>query len=1083
MTNIDVSFQHCITNIRFEIFQILSSYKQVVVHKAKLAALCQQLNEFHKYLGSRPPEKRSALSSELQSFKSMTSSFSSLRSLLFSLSESNFLKTILAHKPDYVASAIDDFRRVFVTIMTAMKIVEIDPLPVNYIQQTIDECADLEHLIHKLEEAKVQSEEIEEKITQIGERINFLKCSQDELTPEQIEQRRILPSEEIEEKMKKFINWKLKHEDLILIKPIGSGGYADVYNGYHKPTGRVVAIKKLHNNDFSVMSFESFYHEVDIMSNLDHFAILPFVGVCWNYPFYIVTEFMSGGSLFDRLHSKSRLLNDPTKLTIIALGVAQGMANFHSKKMIHRDLKSLNILLDADDFPRICDFGMAIYQPKEGELLDSHVGTSQWMAPEVLSSQIYDSKIDVYSYGILLWEMLTHDIPYKGMKESQIAKFVVQDDGRPLVPQNCPPKLKRLIRLCWDKNPEKRPCFQSIASAFELGEISFQGTNQSKIQSYISQVQYDNNSITSEPTSDLESLIRNLTNNDEKAIQQIIGTVKEKTSKTEIIKSGLIQKVPKLIENCSSPSFSFHLIRLVNELISDDELKAELFKNTVCSRILNLYLKFGTTTMKDFLNVFQIALETEKIKVSTDQFVKLSNFLVANDLSLRLQITTIFLFCIDNSCFESESALSSILTNVVRNIDLETMPELLSLSLKIIEKLIKISNAIQVLNRLDTATRLVPLYYHTDPSVLSYTLKLISILIDYEISMQFISAFSKEFPVFFPRLAKIYKIPALTILKKLYIASKVGEKEINENYDIRASIYQCINSHEYEVVIYTLQLTFTIISNLKDTMFKFQDLIVLLASNHKEIVLLSAACICQLITIKDMKNECFDNLEEILIKMLNQSDDMQLAAVRVIGTLSTNKVGSNYLSSTKLISAMNESYSTMDNKSKSVAIMAFASYSNSNPGSADLIKTVPLIINQNEPSVLIYIALILSNISITSEGSKLCVENIEVIIKFPTCLKKYTLATLENVSHYPQSLKLLDDQHIFEKLIVSIKQFRQGEWSRIVFNIYEKLSTFEAGRKALLNQNVMNIIEEMQASLPLSHTLMPLLDKIYSRLR
>jgi serine/threonine protein kinase len=123
---------------------------------------------------------------------------------------------------------------------------------------------------------------------------------------------------------------------------------------------------------------------------------------------------MSGGCLFNRLHAKQGANLDATKRTIIALGLAYSLEYFHAKKMIHRDIKSLNVLLDADDYPKLCDYGMSRTIATDGAMTGG-AGTSQWMAPEVLNSDPYDEKSDVYSYGILRWEILTSDVPFRGL--------------------------------------------------------------------------------------------------------------------------------------------------------------------------------------------------------------------------------------------------------------------------------------------------------------------------------------------------------------------------------------------------------------------------------------------------------------------------------------------------------------------------------------------------------------------------------------------------------------------------------------------------------------------------------------------
>lgn len=145
----------------------------------------------------------------------------------------------------------------------------------------------------------------------------------------------------------------------------------------------------------------------------------------------------------------------------IALDVARGMDYLHQMRIIHRDLKAANLLLDDNGIVKIGDFGVARIIALGG-CMTAETGTYRWMAPEVIEHRPYDCKADVFSFGVLLWELLTGEVPYHGMTPLQAAVGVVQKDLRPVIPVSCPSNLAQVMRRCWDKHPVRRPGFREL---------------------------------------------------------------------------------------------------------------------------------------------------------------------------------------------------------------------------------------------------------------------------------------------------------------------------------------------------------------------------------------------------------------------------------------------------------------------------------------------------------------------------------------------------------------------------------------------------------------------------------------------
>lgn len=277
------------------------------------------------------------------------------------------------------------------------------------------------------------------------------------------------------------LNLVLDHEQLIYNEVIGEGRSGKVYKGHI--VGRpemVVAIKVLHCRELAPAELEMFRREIFTLTTLSHPSILKLLGYTNQPPFCLVTELLANGSIYSFLKSKPEELT-PTDRTVIAIDVARGMEYMHERNIIHRDLKSLNILLDDNKRARICDFGLVrlkSYAPMTGL-----IGTPQWMAPEILTcSTSYNFKADVYSYGIVLWELLTGNPPYEGITVEKLPYMIVQENYRPAIPDDTPTELRDLIKSCWAGDPAKRPSFSMIIKSFQNPKNHFPGTDENEMR-------------------------------------------------------------------------------------------------------------------------------------------------------------------------------------------------------------------------------------------------------------------------------------------------------------------------------------------------------------------------------------------------------------------------------------------------------------------------------------------------------------------------------------------------------------------------------------------------------------------------
>ena len=260
--------------------------------------------------------------------------------------------------------------------------------------------------------------------------------------------------------------------DIKMEDRIGRGTFGEVYKGTWR--GAVVAVKRLNpmqmNEDF-VREYEK---EVYLMRALRAPNILQFLGSTFNPPdICIVMEYMSRGSLYGILHDPAVALDWPLLLRMLK-DTARGMTYLHSCRppVIHRDLKSHNLLVDEFWKVKVSDFGLSTVFEQVSQTMTA-CGTPCWTAPEVLRHQRYTVKADVYSFAVVMWECVTRSDVYVGIPPYKIIYAVSNQGLRPKVPSWVPEPYAHLMRRCWDENMDKRPDFASILT--EVDEMTHFG--------------------------------------------------------------------------------------------------------------------------------------------------------------------------------------------------------------------------------------------------------------------------------------------------------------------------------------------------------------------------------------------------------------------------------------------------------------------------------------------------------------------------------------------------------------------------------------------------------------------------------
>lgn len=265
--------------------------------------------------------------------------------------------------------------------------------------------------------------------------------------------------------------WQIAAQELSFESTLGAGASCTVYMGKYRYSP--VAIKVMRKDRVTSEMEKEFEREVSAMIRLRHPNLVLFMGACAQPQLCIVSEFCAGGTLFTLLHEKKSIKITMQQRVKMCKDIAQGMAYLHENKppIIHRDLKSLNLLLSepvsSSNDPilvKITDFGVSrIYE--SDAVMTGQRGTCHWMAPEVLACQPYSLKADVFSYGIVLWEIMTRETPYKHLNPVMIPYHVLHQGERPDTSKcdsSCPPEIVTLMERCWQTDAESRPSFVQI---------------------------------------------------------------------------------------------------------------------------------------------------------------------------------------------------------------------------------------------------------------------------------------------------------------------------------------------------------------------------------------------------------------------------------------------------------------------------------------------------------------------------------------------------------------------------------------------------------------------------------------------
>ncbi|XP_057844332.2 serine/threonine-protein kinase STY13 isoform X1 [Cryptomeria japonica] len=289
--------------------------------------------------------------------------------------------------------------------------------------------------------------------------------------------------------------WEIDLKKLVLKGKIAQGTFGAVYRGVFD--GQDVAVKLLDWGEEQTKTAAeidavrtAFRQEVAVWHKLDHPNVTKFIGASMgssdlmhgsndtegglegpSNACCVVVEYLAGGTLKNYLIKNRRRKLAYNVVIQLALDLSRGLSYLHSQKIVHRDVKTENMLLDKSRTLKIADFGVARVEAQNPKDMIGETGTLGYMAPEVLDGKPYNRKCDVYSFGICLWEVYCCDMPYADLSFAEMTSAVVRQNLRPEIPRCCPSTLANVMKKCWDANPDKRPEMDEVVQLLENIDI------------------------------------------------------------------------------------------------------------------------------------------------------------------------------------------------------------------------------------------------------------------------------------------------------------------------------------------------------------------------------------------------------------------------------------------------------------------------------------------------------------------------------------------------------------------------------------------------------------------------------------
>ena len=1019
--------------IKIEIDHFSSSYDELFFHRNKFQRILNELTQFSKNLSHFVIDNKTMTNDEFFALQKIIVQLSNLNLLTNKFSAILIKKTIKEEKEDFLVSIDKKLLDFIQNFNNQTNILNFPELVIDEKQfNDVDNINDLKIMLYYFEKKQSNKKSF---ITSLKDKVG--------------DRGRKYGPNDLKKALSDYSDFLIEHDDIEIYYKhcIHHGKYYNVYFGIMKETNKIVAVELYHSSFLSEDIYRTIRQKVKLMSSLDHPSIAKFIGFITDDPICIISEFIPRGPL-NKFHGQISQF-DESRSTAIALGIAYAMRYIHSKDLVHLSLRGDNVFLGPTYFPKVrC--GTSAKKVGEKISINPNEKVFAYTAPELFKEKVavVTKKADIYSYGILLWEILTKDIAFSGLTSSQIAHEVLENDQRPLIPQHCPKSLSKLIQNCWNKDPSKRPDFNQICEMIENGYVSFAGSNINVLSNYIF-IQQNQNSIEYDTTS-VSSLI---------SLFMEQGSVEDGDEFLNILFDKLKEEFPpkNLPRRSSISSYKKNLISSISSTIKLGDFSSN------SSTIITL-------TPFTESNIF-----------------KLSSFFLSLSTDTRLTATSFFLYAHENEIFENEAMMSVIIPNLLLGLCQSPDDEITLPMLTLLNRLMKEnSECFHVIKLFDSPTILTKYCFHrSGPDViresLDFTIYYISKnYASNEYLSMFLTSFINTKRIKFQNKeyrdeATVYTLCVLYLLcQNDHIYPLLSAKQ-----DSIAALASFLDYKESETVtIACLKLIFTVVSNSNYTYYNYdlaQAVVRCLKSENEAIHAFSCSILSRVIPqTNDFSFFKIKTLENIADQNLNSY------SLRLIGSLATNNIGSKLSLKVidrvynKLVSIINSSdfqshvsspvapisdplkmsdVGTIEERD--IAIKVLVAQSAQTPYSSVLINAIPTffkLLEQN-PEKTHEIFIFLSNIALDPIGAEKCFEYINILLTYmcPTHILA-TKTTFRILRTYELHSTISKDSKISNQIIQKSFLFWNTEFFNDAFCLYESFSLTEEGRK-ILNEN------------------------------